>query len=64
MLAAVRLQRVAIKNIRIIERASDYGGTWYWNRHPDAQCDIEGYPYLPVLEEIGYIPGSRVVLKD
>ena len=25
----------------------DFGGTWYWNRYPVAQCDIESYCYLP-----------------
>ncbi len=30
------------------------GGTWYWNRYPGAQCDIESYVYLALLEETGY----------
>jgi cyclohexanone monooxygenase len=58
-LAAVRLQEVGIINFRIIEKAGDFGGTWYWNRYPGAQCDIEGYLYLPLLEELGYIPKER-----
>jgi hypothetical protein len=56
LLAAARLQKVGITNIRIIEKAGDFGGTWYWNRYPGAQCDIESYVYLPLLEETGYIP--------
>ena len=59
MLAAVRLQEVGISNFRIIEKAGDFGGTWYWNRYPGAQCDVEGYLYLPLLEETGYIPKER-----
>ena len=59
MLAAVRLQEAGISNIRIIEKAGDFGGTWYWNRYPGAQCDVEGYLYLPLLEETGYIPKER-----
>ncbi len=59
MLAAVRLQEAGIGNIRIIEKAGDFGGTWYWNRYPGAQCDVEGYLYLPLLEETGYIPKER-----
>lgn len=59
MLAAVRLQDVGITNFRIIEKAGDFGGTWYWNRYPGAQCDVEGYLYLPLLEETGYIPKER-----
>jgi len=45
---------VGITNIRIIEKAGDFGGTWYWNRYPGAQCDVESYVYLPLLEETGY----------
>ena len=59
MLAAVRLQEAGITNLRIIEKAGDFGGTWYWNRYPGAQCDVEGYLYLPLLEETSYIPKER-----
>jgi cyclohexanone monooxygenase len=59
MLAAVRMQEAGITNFRIVEKAGDFGGTWYWNRYPGAQCDIEGYLYLPLLEETGYIPKER-----
>ena len=58
-LAAVRLQEAGITNIRIIEKAGDFGGTWYWNRYPGAQCDIESYIYLPLLEETGFIPKEK-----
>ena len=40
LLAATRLQKAGITNIRIVEKAGDFGGTWYWNRYPGAQCDI------------------------
>ncbi|MGH7966046.1 MAG: flavin-containing monooxygenase, partial [Candidatus Binatia bacterium] len=59
MLAAARLQEIGITNFRIIEKAGDFGGTWYWNRYPGAQCDVEGYLYLPLLEETNYIPKER-----
>jgi cation diffusion facilitator CzcD-associated flavoprotein CzcO len=59
LLAAARLQELGITNIRIIEKAGDFGGTWYWNRYPGAQCDIESYVYLPLLEETGYIPKEK-----
>ena len=59
LLAAARLQEAGITNIRIIEKAGDFGGTWYWNRYPGAQCDIESYVYLPLLEETGYIPKEK-----
>jgi cation diffusion facilitator CzcD-associated flavoprotein CzcO len=59
LLAAARLQQVGITETRIIEKAGDFGGTWYWNRYPGAQCDIESYIYLPLLEETGYIPKEK-----
>ncbi len=59
LLAAARLQEAGITNLRIIEKGGDFGGTWYWNRYPGAQCDIESYVYLPLLEETGYIPKEK-----
>ena len=29
----------------VIERGTDVGGTWYWNRYPGARCDVESYQY-------------------
>ena len=59
LLAAARLREAGIDDIRIIEKGGDFGGTWYWNRYPGAQCDIEAYIYLPLLEETGYIPKEK-----
>ncbi|MGU3498682.1 flavin-containing monooxygenase [Mycobacterium sp. C31M] len=59
MQMAARLLERGVDNIRIIEAAADFGGTWYWNRYPGAQCDIESYMYLPLLEETGYIPKEK-----
>src|SRR5919108_868721 len=61
LLAAARLQKVGITNIRIIEKAGDFGGTWYWNRYPGAQCDVEAYIYMPLLEELSYVPTEKYV---
>ncbi|MGE0859683.1 MAG: flavin-containing monooxygenase [Gammaproteobacteria bacterium] len=58
-LAAARLKEAGFDDFRIIEKAGDFGGTWYWNRYPGAQCDIEAYIYLPLLEETGYIPKEK-----
>jgi hypothetical protein len=33
-LVAVRLIEAGITNIKIVEKAGDFGGTWYWNRYP------------------------------
>ena len=30
---------------RVFERATDVGGTWYWNRYPGARCDVESMQY-------------------
>ena len=59
MCMAARLQEAGIRDFRIIERAGDFGGTWYWNRYPGAQCDVESYIYLPLLEETGYMPKEK-----
>ena len=59
MLAAARLREAGVDDIRIIEKGGDFGGTWYWNRYPGAACDIESYVYLPLLEEVGYIPVEK-----
>jgi cyclohexanone monooxygenase len=59
LLAGARLKEAGISNFRIIEAGGDFGGTWYWNRYPGAQCDIESYCYLPLLEELGYIPKEK-----
>src|ERR1700741_3066104 len=58
-IAAAKLRQAGIDDFRIIEKAGDFGGTWYWNRYPGAQCDIESYIYLPLLEETGYIPKEK-----
>jgi cyclohexanone monooxygenase len=59
MLAAARLAEAGIRSVRIVESGGDFGGTWYWNRYPGAQCDIESYCYLPLLEETGYMPKEK-----
>jgi cyclohexanone monooxygenase len=59
LLAGARLREAGVKDIRVIEKGGDFGGTWYWNRYPGAACDVESYIYLPLLEEIGYIPKEK-----
>src|SRR5258706_3212243 len=59
LLAAARLREAGVEDIRMIEKGGDYGGTWYWNRYPGAACDIESYIYLPLLEEVGYMPVEK-----
>jgi len=59
LLAAARLRQVGVERIRVIDKAGDFGGTWYWNRYPGIHCDIESYVYLPLLEELGYVPAWK-----
>ncbi|MGW2277154.1 flavin-containing monooxygenase [Streptomyces sp. NPDC001770] len=59
LLAGARLRQAGVGSIRVIERGADFGGTWYWNRYPGIHCDIESYIYLPLLEEVGYVPRWR-----
>ena len=59
LLAGARLRQLGVKDIRIIDKGGDVGGTWYFNRYPGAACDIESYVYLPLLEETGYIPSQK-----
>ena len=59
MMAAARLKERGVEDILLIESGADFGGTWYWNRYPGSQCDIESYCYLPLLEELGYMPKEK-----
>ncbi|MGH9211122.1 MAG: flavin-containing monooxygenase [Acidimicrobiales bacterium] len=59
LLAAARLRAAGVQDIRMIEKGGDFGGTWYWNRYPGAMCDVESYIYLPLLEELGYVPKEK-----
>ncbi len=59
LLAGARLRQAGIDDVRIIDPASDFGGTWYWNRYPGIACDIESYTYLPLLEEVGTMPKEK-----
>ena len=59
LVAGARLREAGVESLRIIEIAGDFGGTWYWNRYPGAQCDIESYIYLPLLEELGAMPTEK-----
>ncbi len=59
LMAAANLRKEGVDDFRIIEFGGDFGGTWYWNRYPGVQCDIEAYCYLPLLEEVGYVPKEK-----
>ncbi len=59
ILAGVQLREAGVERIRIVDQAGGVGGTWYWNRYPGVMCDVESYIYLPMLEEMGYLPKDR-----
>ena len=56
LLTSARLREQGVESIRIIERGADVGGTWYWNRYPGVACDVVSYDYLPLLDEMDYVP--------
>lgn len=56
LLTSARLREIGVESIRIVERAGDVGGTWYWNRYPGVACDVVAYDYLPLLDEMDYVP--------
>ena len=59
MTTAAFLRKNGVDDFRIIDKAGDFGGTWYWNRYPGCMCDVESYTYLPPLEETGYMPTEK-----
>jgi len=54
-----KLRAAGFKDVRFCEKGGDVGGTWYWNRYPGIACDVEAYSYLPLLEEMGYVPTMK-----
>jgi cyclohexanone monooxygenase len=59
MSAAAYLAKEGVTSYRMIDKAGDFGGTWYWNRYPGCMCDVESYTYLPLLEDVGYMPTKK-----
>jgi cation diffusion facilitator CzcD-associated flavoprotein CzcO len=43
--AAVELRRHGITDIRILEKAPELGGTWFYNSYPGAACDVPSHLY-------------------
>ena len=59
IMTAGRLVQQGVTNLRLLERGSDFGGTWFWNQYPGAACDTESYIYMPFLDETGYVPTRK-----
>ncbi len=64
VLAGARLRQAGLDRIRIVDQAGGIGGTWYWNRYPGVMCDVESHIYLPMLEELDYIPSQRYAFGE
>ncbi len=59
LLMGARLREAGVQDLSIIEKGGDFGGAWYGNRYPGASCDIESYIYIPILDELGYMPTEK-----
>lgn len=59
LLCGAHLKKAGVRDVHIIEMGGDFGGVWYWNRYPGIQCDNESYCYIPMLEELDYIPTKK-----
>lgn len=59
LLAGAYLKKAGVEGVRMIEMAGDFGGVWYWNRFPGIQCDNDSYCYIPMLEELGFMPSKK-----
>ncbi|BBY12537.1 putative monooxygenase [Mycobacterium marseillense] len=43
--AAHALQEADFTNFVILEKGSDVGGVWHWNRYPGLRCDVPSHMY-------------------
>ena len=59
-----KLRDQGVRKVVLIDKAGGIGGTWYWNRYPGVMCDVESYIYLPMLEELNYVPTTRYAFGD
>jgi cation diffusion facilitator CzcD-associated flavoprotein CzcO len=59
IMAAYHLTQAGVTNFRNVDTAGDFGGVWYWNQYPGIQCDNDAYCYLPLLEEMGFMPTKK-----
>jgi len=64
LLLGAHLRELGVGSVRLIDKAADVGGTWYWNRYPGIACDVESYVYMPLLEELGYVPTEKYAKGD
>ena len=61
LVVGAKLKAAGVTDVRLIDKAGDVGGVWYWNRYPGAMCDTAAMIYLPLLEETGTVPSAKYV---
>jgi cation diffusion facilitator CzcD-associated flavoprotein CzcO len=61
LVVGAKLKQAGVTDVRLIDKAGDVGGVWYWNRYPGAMCDTAAMIYLPMLEETGTVPSAKYV---
>jgi cyclohexanone monooxygenase len=59
LLSGAYLKKAGVQDVRVIDMAGDFGGVWYWNRFPGIQCDNDAYCYIPMLEELNFLPSKK-----
>src|ERR1700760_216146 len=59
LLSGAYLKKAGVQDVRVIDMAGDFGGVWYWNRFPGIQCDNDAYCYVPMLEELDFLPSMQ-----
>ena len=64
VVVGAKLREAGVRRIRLIDKAGGIGGTWYWNRYPGVMCDVESYIYMPMLEEMNYVPTTKYASGD
>ena len=64
VVVGAKLREAGLRRIVLIDKAGGIGGTWYWNRYPGVMCDVESYIYMPMLEEMNYVPTTRYAFGD
>ncbi len=59
LLAGAYLTKAGVEDVHVVEAGGDFGGVWYWNRFPGIQCDNDAYCYIPLLEELNFMPSKK-----
>ena len=48
---AVQMKKAGIEDFVILEKGSGIGGTWFWNKYPGAECDVQSHLYSFSFEQ-------------